>query len=78
MEEFRKTLELTANLKEIFWILGNFNYPKFSWDTKHRPTIKHVCKNVKLYDDFIDLHADFNLTQMVTENTKGNNILDLS
>jgi hypothetical protein len=69
-EEFRKSLELTANLKGNFWILGDFNYPKLSWDTEHRPTIKPGCSNVKLYDDFIDLLADFNLTQMVTEKNK--------
>ena len=51
-EELRKSLELTRNLKGNIWILGDFNYPKFSW-IDCAPTIKPGCCFTSLYEDFI-------------------------
>ena len=40
-------------------MLGDFNYPKFSWDYDHFPTILDTCKFRKLYEDVIDLMNEF-------------------
>ena len=33
--ELRHSLEMAAPLKGNIWVLGNLNYPKFSWDHDH-------------------------------------------
>ena len=74
--ELRKSLELANSLKGNTWLLGDFNYSKFSWDQEHVPSIKSGCGLHTHYEDFVDFLDDFSLVQMVTEPTRGDNILD--
>ena len=71
-----KSLELANSLKGNTWLLGDFNYSKFSWDQEHVPSIKSGCGLHTHYEDFVDFLDDFSLVQMVTEPTRGDNILD--
>ncbi len=75
--ELEKSLDLVRSLKGTKWILGDFNYPKFSWDSEHVPTILPGCGNHQIYEHFTNLLDDHCLIQMVTENTRLGNILDL-
>ena len=52
-EELRRSLELTSKTKGNVWVLGDFNYPEFSWDADHVPTTKQWCGFPSLYDDFL-------------------------
>ena len=36
--ELKRSLELANSLKGIFWLMGDFNYPNFSWNQDHVPT----------------------------------------
>ena len=60
--------------KDNVWVLGDFNYPKFSWDADHVPTTKQGCGFPSLYDDFMTLISDFSFTQMVTELPRLDNV----
>ena len=73
----RRSLELVSKTKGNVWVLGDFNYPKFSLDADHIPTTKQGCGFPSLYDDFMTLISDFSFTQMVTEPTRLDNVLDL-
>ena len=35
-EELRRSIEMVRKTHGNVWILGDFNYPKFSWDAAHR------------------------------------------
>ena len=74
--EFKHSLQLVSKAKCHIWILGDFNLPKFDWDD-NTPTIKEDCKFTSLYDDFIVMLDDHNLTQMLNKPTRGENVLDL-
>ena len=74
--ELRKSLELASSLKGNTWLLRDFNYSKFSWDQEHVPSIKSGCGLHTHYEDFVDFLDEFSLVQMVTEPTRGDNILD--
>ena len=50
-EELRRSLELVSKTKGNVWVLGDFHYPKFSWDAE-QPTTKQECGSSSLYDDF--------------------------
>ena len=56
---------------------GDFNYPKLVWDEDDIPVIKSGCAFNKVYEGFVETLNDFNLTQMVREPTRAENILDL-
>ncbi|MCG8048052.1 MAG: hypothetical protein JAY75_12610 [Candidatus Thiodiazotropha taylori] len=75
-EQLRYSLEKVNEASGHIWLLGDFNLPKFSWEG-NLPSLKQDCSYPSLYDDFADILADFNLTQMVTEPTRYENILDL-
>ena len=75
-DEFRKSVQVASTVKGQTWILGDFNYPKFSW-IDNIPTISPECKHKHQYEDFIDLLDEFSLTQLLTHPTRGDNILDL-
>jgi hypothetical protein len=76
--EFEKSLNLTSKLKGNKLILGDFNFPKFTWDSDHIPSIKPgPCPHTSIYDRFIEIINDHNMTQMVSECTRQANILDL-
>ena len=53
------------------------NVSKLSWDGDDVPIIKPRCSCLRLYEDFIEMLNDFNLSQVVREATRGDNILDL-
>lgn len=67
---------MVSSTKGNIWVLGDFNFPHFLWDD-NTSTIKAEFKYTNLYEDFISILDDHNLTQMVTEQTRGENILDL-
>lgn len=64
-------------LKGNLWILGDFNFPKLSWDSEHIPTIRSGCSYLSIYKDFISCLDDYSLVQMVSDPTRGDNTLDL-
>ncbi len=75
--ELEKSLEIIRPYKGIKWVLGDFNYPKFTWDTEHVPTIQTGCGHHQIYEHFISLLDDHNFVQMVNESTRNENTLDL-
>ena len=62
---------------DIFWILGDLNYPKFHWNDNYVPQVKQGSSFPQQYDDFINLLDDNNLIQMVSEPIRQDNTLDL-
>ena len=70
VEELRRSLEMVRKIQDNVWILGDFNYPKFSWDGDHMPAIKSGCGFPSLYDDFVAMLDDFGLVQIVNEPTR--------
>ena len=70
-EELTRSISLAKQQKaENILILGDFNYPHFTWENT-TPNIKHTCKNIALYEDFQNMLYDFNLSQVV-EVSSGN------
>ena len=72
----KKFLALIDQSKSHVWVLGDFNYPKFTWED-NQATIKQNCPSPDMYQDFVSTINDNCLTQMVSEPTRDNNILDL-
>ena len=64
-EKMRRSLDMVTKTQGNVWILGNFNYPKFSWDAEHKPSIKLGCGFTYIYDDFVTMLDNFGLVQMV-------------
>ena len=75
-EELKNSLTRVDPTKHHVWVLGDFNYPKLDWE-ENQPIIKQNCPNRELYLDFVSTIEDNCLTQMVSEHTRENNILDL-
>ena len=69
--ELKRSLELADSLKGNIWLLGDFNYPKLSWNQDHVPSMKTGSSFPKHYEDFVNLLDDFSLVQMVSEPTSG-------
>ena len=67
---------MAAQLKGTLWLLGDFNYPKFTWNHEHVPSMKTRAGFSTNYEDFVSLLDDFSLVQMVSEPTRGENVLD--
>ena len=63
-------------MKGHIGILGEFNYPKFTWNDCV-PIISPDCKYNRQNEDFCDLPNEFYLTQVVTQPTRNENILVL-
>ena len=40
-EELRYSLSMVTKSHGNVWVLGDFNYPKFSWDADHVPSINY-------------------------------------
>ncbi|MES9882305.1 MAG: reverse transcriptase family protein [Sedimenticola sp.] len=76
LEQLRLSLDMVANEKGNIWILGDFNLPKFTWDNSE-PVVSHDCQHQTVYDYFLNILDDFNLSQMVSKPTRFQNILDL-
>ena len=53
--ELRRSLDMAAQLKGNLWLLEDFNYPKFSWDKEHMPTMKSGTGFPAPYEDFVSL-----------------------
>ena len=68
---------LFLKMKGNVWILGYFNYPKFTFDAEHIQTVKPGCSYHQLYGDFTSLLHEYSLFQTVSEPTRGENTLDL-
>ena len=68
---------MVTQLKGNVWVLGDLNFPKLSWNNEHIPSVRPGCSFPQLYGDFISTLDDCNLVQMMTEPTRGENILDL-
>ena len=62
---------MVSTVKGHTWILGDFNYPIFSW-TNNISTIFPDCEHPHQYKEF----TEFNLTQLVTLPTRFENIID--
>ena len=75
-EEFKRSIAMVSTVKAHTWVLGDFNFPKFCW-ADNIPTIPPDCKYTHQYEEFIDLLNEFSLTQLVTQPTRFENILDL-
>ena len=73
-EEFRRSLNLASEFKGDIWVLGDLSFPKLSWNV---PEIRPGCNFTHLYEEFTSLTGDCNLVQMVTQPTRGENVLDL-
>ena len=58
-------------------VLEDMNFPKLSWDDDDVPIIKPGCSCPRLYEDFIEMLNDFNLSQVIIEAIRGDSILDI-
>ena len=58
------------------WVLGDFNLPKLNW-SDGSPESKPDCSLSKVYNTFLNTIEDYNFTQVVSEPTRQENILDL-
>ena len=76
MVEFEKSLELVQIITGTKLILGDFNLPKLQLYQEHVPSLKPGCSTSAEYDKVLEITEDHSLTQMVSENTRGQNILD--
>ena len=76
--ELEKSLDLARKLKGTKVILGDFNLPKISWDSSdHTPSLRPGSSSSTVYDKFIDILNDHDMTQMVSANTRNDKVLDL-
>ena len=74
LSELNSSLSQFVHKGNPIWLLGDFNMPKYNWRTSNADP---CCKNLALYESFIDLIQDSNLQQMVDFPTRGENVLDL-
>ena len=76
-EELTKSIgQAKSHKAHSVWILGDFSYLHFTWENS-TPSIKHTCTNITLYEDFMNMLLDFNLSQLVEIQTRLSNTLDL-
>ena len=61
---------MTAQLNGTLWLLGDFNFPKFTWNHEHVPSMKSGSDFPSNYETFFNLLDDFSLVQMVNERTR--------
>ena len=59
------------------WALGDMNFSKLSWNDDDVPIIKPGCSCSRLYEGFIEMLNDFNLSKVIREATRGDTTLDL-
>ena len=75
IEEFQKSLDRLCNqTSSHVWVGGDFNFPGYNWQDTH---IKPGCNQPELTRRFVDILADNNLTQVISEPTFYENTLDL-
>ena len=76
LQELQKSISKVMEHSDNVWVLGDFNLPKLQWPDCE-PLIKPDCFFKQVYDYFIEILDDNNLTQVVTQPTRLNNTLDL-
>lgn len=76
LDEFRKSLEMVWQKKGNIWVAVDLKFPEMKWPDTN-PQIEQDWQHNPIYKKFINILEDFNLTQKVTEPTRGNNVLDL-
>ena len=76
LDMLRSSLDKFVGKKGNIMVVGDFNLPKFTWGDCE-PSIKPYSNCRSVYDSFEGILNDFNLTQMVTEPTRQDNILEL-
>ena len=64
---------MAAQLKGTLWLLGDFNFPKFTWDHEH---VLSIISGSDFPSNYVNVLDDFSLVQMVNEPTRGENVLD--
>ena len=76
LREFQDSVSRVWEHSDNVWVLGDFNLPMLSWP-ESSPEMKPDCSHKQVYDFFLSTIADYNFTQVVTEPTRKDNILDL-
>ena len=76
LEKLKDSLDMLVEKKGTIMVLGDFNLPKLSW-IDHEPSPRQDCVHRPVYECFTDILDDFNLTQMVTQPTRQDHVLDL-
>lgn len=75
VKELRRSLEMASVEKDKHIILaGNFNWPDIDWQTS---SVKNNAQDREMQQALLDLSIDFNLTQIHSERTRENYLLDL-
>ena len=76
LREFQDSVSRVREHSDNVWVSGDFNLPMLSWP-ESSPEMKPDCSHKQVYDFFLSTIADYNFTQVVTEPTRKDNILDL-
>ena len=76
LREFQDSVSRVREHSDNVWVLGDFNLPMLSWP-ESSPEMKPDCSHKQVYDFFLSTIADYNFTQVVTEPTRKDNVLDL-
>ena len=64
LQELQKSISKVMEHSDNVWVLGDFNLPKLQWPDCE-PFIKPDCFCKQVYDYFIEILDDNNLTQVV-------------
>ena len=76
--QLEASLSRIRNVKNANIVIGgDFNFPAWDWKTRGRRTLKPKAAYVDLHNQFAEMVDNHNLTQLVTEPTRIDNILDL-
>ncbi len=67
-------IDIKIQICSLLYIVGDFNLPMIKWDSCSTSDTRSHDKVEEKFLDFIDRHF---LMQMVTEPTRGDNVLDL-
>ena len=76
LQELQNSISQVRSHSDNVWVLGDFNLPKLIWP-ESLPEFKPECSTNPVYDIFLNTLNDYNFTQVVTEPTRIDNILDL-
>ena len=74
--ELQNSVSQVRSHSDNVWILGDFNLPKLTWP-ESVPEFRPDCSHRQVYDFFLNLIHGYNFTQVVSEPTRQDNILDL-
>ena len=76
LQELQKLISGVRDHSDNVWVLGDFNLPKLNWP-ESLPVFKPDCSHKQVYDFFLSIINNYNFTQVATEPTRQDNILDL-